>query len=71
MVTNPCLHDYVQDRLAAQLPHEDVIIVPDPTTPVWKASINRIEKIANGLLRGAQSKFLIACAPISLMMRVC
>lgn len=36
LVTNPQLRDYVQDRLAGQLRHEDGTIVAGPRTPAWK-----------------------------------
>src|SRR5690625_4152678 len=36
MVKNPRLRDYVQDRLAGQLRHEDGRVVSGPKTPAWK-----------------------------------
>lgn len=36
MVVNPLLRDYVQERLAGQLQHEDGIVAPGPRTPAWK-----------------------------------
>lgn len=35
-VMNPQLRDYVQDRLAGQLQHEDGTMIAGPTTPAWK-----------------------------------
>jgi len=36
MVTNPRLREYVQERLAGQLCHEDGTLLTGPTTPAWK-----------------------------------
>ena len=36
MVTNSKLRDYIQERLAGQLHHQDGTIVAGPATPAWK-----------------------------------